>query len=192
MALETLLFQALVHIGDLQLPQGTPSSGTKFEDFMVKQLHQALRQRGGFHVYPPRHTLTQGTYSGVAHQFDIVVREHQLAAIECKFRKRTGIDDLFAFAGKLIDYREPLRGVFVTTAQDVNDDCHCYAIARGIAIVCTSLPPVEYMRQCVKSGTDLARRLGILHTCLQQENVPRRVLVQWHNEYRRFTHEGYR
>jgi hypothetical protein len=192
LALETVLFQALVNVGDLQLPQGTPSSGTKFEDFMVKQLHHALRQRGGLYVYPPRHTLTQGTYSGVAHQFDIVVRESRLAAIECKFRKRSGIDDLFAFAGKLIDYREPLRGIFVTAAQDVNDDCHSYAIARGISIVCTSLPPVEYMRACVKSGTDLARRLGSLHARLQQDNVPMRVLVQWHNEYRRFIQEGYR
>ena len=191
MTLEVVLFQAVAAVKALQLPAGTPRSGTEFEDFMVKQLHQALRQQGALYVYPPRYTLSQATYSGIAHQFDIIVREDQLAAIECKFRKRTGIDDLFAFLGKLVDYREPPRGIFVTTAENVNDDSFCYAIAHRISIVCSSLAPVEYMVHRVKSNTDLARRLGSLHTRLQEENVPKRVLVQWQNEYRRFMDEGY-
>lgn len=191
MVLESVLLQGLKDVTVLELPRGTPSSGKRFEDFMVQQLYQALRQRGGLHVYQPRYTLAQPTHSGVAHQFDIVVRETQLTAIECKFRKRTGIDDLFAFLGKLKDYRDPPRGIFVTAAERVHDDSFCYAIAHRISIVCSSLPPVEYMMQRVKSNTDLARRLASLHVRLQAENVPRHVLIQWQNEYRRFAAEGY-
>lgn len=191
MTIEIPLFQALKGVKALGLPPGIPGSGKDFEDFVVKQLYQALRQQGGLHIYPPRHTLRQATYSGVAHQFDIVVREDKLTSIECKFRKRIGIDDLFAFLGKLKDYRQPPCGIFVTTAQNVNDDALCYAIAHHISIVCSSLAPVEYMMQQVRGDTDLARRLVGLQTSLQAENVPRHVLVQWQNEYRRFIAEGY-
>jgi hypothetical protein len=192
MALEIILFQALEDATRLDLPPSVSSSGKKFEDFMFKQLYQAVRQHGASDVYPPRYTLQQSTHSGVVHQFDIVVRELRLTAVECKFRKRIGIDALFAFVGKLIDYREPPHGIFVTIAENLNDDCFCYAMAHRISIVCPSLPPVEYMMQCVKSGTDLARRLAGLLTHRQNVNNPRHVLIQWQNEYRRFVAEGYR
>ena len=159
---------------------------------MFKQLYRAVRQNGAQDVYPPRHTLRQATCSGVVHQFDLVVREPEVTAVECKFRKRSGIDALFAFVGKLIDYREPPRGIFVTTAEKLNDDWFCYALAHRISIVCPVLPPVEFMVQCVKNDTDLARRLGSLLSQLQDVNVPRQVLIQWQNEHRRFVAEGYR
>jgi hypothetical protein len=189
--IETALFQALKDIKALELPPGIPSSGKKFEDFMVQQLYQPLRQQGTLGVFPPRYTLRLATYSGLAHQFDIVTREIELTAIECKFRKKTGIGDLFAFVGKLIDYREPPRGIFVTTAEKVNDDIFCYALAHRILIVCPSLPPVEYMIQRVKKNTDLARRLASLQRRLQGKNAPHHILVEWQNAYRRFIVEGY-
>ena len=190
MALETVLFQALDDVKTLRLRPGIPSSGKKFEDFMFKQLYQAVRQHGASDVYPPRYTLRQATSSGIFHQFDLLVRGDELTAVECKFRKKVGIDALFAFVGKLLDYREPPKGIFVTTAE-LNEDSFCYALAHHISIVCLSLPPVEYMMQYVKSDTDLARRLANLLSHVQHVNVPRHVLIQWQNEYRRFVTEGY-
>lgn len=191
MTIEIVLFQALKDVKALELPPGTSSSGKKFEDFMVQQLYQPLRQQGGISVFPPRHTLRQATYSSVGHQFDIVIRRSELIAIECKFRKRTGIDDLFAFMGKLIDYREPPRGIFVTTAEKVNNNVFCYAIAHRISIVCPSLPPVQYMIQRVKKNTDLARRLASLQTRLRGKTSPNYLLVEWQNAHRSFMEEGY-
>jgi len=191
MTIETVLFQALEYVKALELPSGIPSSGKKFEDFMVQQLHQTLRQEGTLQVFPPRYTLREVTYSGVFHQFDIIVRQSQLIAIECKFRKTTNIGELFAFVGKRIDYREPPRGIFVATTENINSDVFYYAIAHRILIVCSSLPPVEYMIQRVKKDTDLARRLAGLQTSLRGDNAPNRLLVEWQNAYRRFTMEGY-
>jgi len=191
MTIEIVLFQSLKDVKALELPSGISSSGKKFEDFMVRQLYQKLQQQGTLHVFPPRYTLHEATYSGLAHQFDIVIRQSELTAIECKFRKRTGVGELFAFVGKLIDYREPPRGVFVTTGENVNDDIFYYALAHHILIICSSLPPVEYMIQRVKKNTDLARRLASLQTRLRSEHAPNRLLVEWQNAYRRFTDEGY-
>jgi hypothetical protein len=191
MAIETVLFQALKDARVLELPPGIPSSGKKFEDYMVQVLYQTLQQQGTLRVYPPRHTLRQTTCSGVAHQFDIVAEGSGLTVIECKFRKRTGIDALFAFVGKLIDYQERPRGTFVTTAGDVNDNVFYYAIAHRISIVCSFLPPVEYMIQRVKEDTDLARRLANLQARLCGEGAPSHLLVEWQNAYRRFVVEGY-
>ena len=191
MTIEIVLFQALEDVKDLELPPGTPSSGSKFEDFMVQQLYQMLQQQGTLHIFPPRYTLREPTYSGLAHQFDVIIRQSELIAIECKFRKKTGIDSLFAFFGKLKDYREPPRGIFVTTAENVNDNVFYYAIAHCISIVCSSLPPVQYMIQRVKKNTDLARRLASLQTRLRGENAPNRLLVEWQNACGRFMVEGY-
>jgi len=191
MTIEIVLFQALKDVKALELPPGIPGSGKKFEDFMVQQLHQTLQQQGTLHIFPPRYTLREATYSGVAHQFDIVIRQSKLTAIECKFRKRTNIGELFAFVGKLIDYREPPRGIFVTAAENVNNDVFCYAIAHRILVVCSRLPPVQYMIQRVKKDTDLGRRLASLQTRLRGENAPHYLLVEWQNAYRRFTVEGY-
>lgn len=191
MTIEIVLFQALKDVKALELPSGIPSSGNKFEDYMVQQLYQKLRQLGTLRVFRPRYTLREDTYSGIAYQFDIVIRQSELTAIECKFRKKTGIDDLFAFVGKLIDYREPPRGIFVTTAENVNDNVFCYAIAHRILIVCSHLPPIEYMIQRVKKNTDLARRLASLQTRLRGEHAPNHLLVEWQNAHRRFTVEGY-
>jgi hypothetical protein len=191
MAVETVLFQALEEAKSLKLPPGIASSGKKFEDFMFKQLYHAVRQHGAVDVYPPRYTLRQPSFSGVLHQFDIVVQGPEQIAVECKFRKRTGIDTLFAFLGKLIDYRQPPKGIFVTTAEKMNDGLFCYAIAHRISVVCPFLPPVEYMLQCVKSGTDLTHRLGCLAANLKDAQRPKHVLIQWKNEYRRFVSEGY-
>lgn len=191
MTIEIVLFQALKDVKALELPPGIPSSGKKFEDFMVQQLHQTLQQQGTLRIFPPRYTLHEPTYSGLSHQFDIVARQTGLTAIECKFRKKTGIDNLFAFVGKLIDYQEPPRGIFVTTADNVNNDVLCYAIAHRILIVCSHLPPIEYMIQRVKRNTDLARRLAGLQTRLQGEYTPKHLLLEWQNAYGRFALEGY-
>ena len=191
MTVEIVLFQALRDVKALELPPGIPSSGKKFEDFTVRQLYQPLRQQGALCVFPPRYTLRQATCSGLAHQFDIVVRQSGLTAIECKFRKRIGIDDLFAFVGKLKDYRTPPRGIFVTTAEKVNNNVFCYAIAHRISIVCPSLPPVQYMIQRVKKNTDLARRLASLQTRLRGKTSPNYLLVEWQNAHRSFMEEGY-
>jgi hypothetical protein len=191
MTIEIVLFQALKNVEALELPPGIPSSGKRFEDFMVQQLYQMLQQQVALHIFPPRYTLREPTCSGLAHQFDVVIRQSELTAIECKFRKRSGIGELFAFVGKLIDYREPPRGIFVTTADNVNDDVFCYAIAHRISIVCSSLPPVEHMIQRVKKNTDLARRLMSLQTRLRGEYAPNRLLVEWQNAYSRFKEEGY-
>ena len=191
MTIEIVLFQALKDVKALELPPGIPSSGNKFEDFMVQQLYHKLQQQGTLRIFSPRYTLHETTHSGLAHQFDIVIRQDKLTTIECKFRRKTGIDNLFAFVGKLVDYRDPPRGIFVTTDENVNDNVFCYAIAHHISVVCSSLPPVEYMIQRVKENTDLARRLAGLQTRLLGDNVSRHVLVEWQNAYRRFTMEGY-
>lgn len=191
MTIEIVLFQALKDVKALELPPGIPSSGKKFEDFTVKQLYQRLRQQGTLGVFPPRYTLRLSTYSGVAHQFDVVAQQKELTAIECKFRESTGIGELFAFVGKLIDYREPPRGIFVTAAEQVNNDVFFYAIAHRILIVCPCLPPVEYMIHRVKKDTDLAHRLESLRERLQGNSAPNHLLVEWQNACRRFAAEGY-
>jgi hypothetical protein len=191
MTIETVLFQALKEVKILELPPGISSSGKKFEDLMVQQLYQKLQQQGTLHIFPPRYTLCEITYSGVAHQFDIVIRQSELIAIECKFRRRTNIGELFAFVGKLVDYRQPPSSIFVTTAENVNNDIFCYAIAHRIQIVCSSLPPVQYMIQRIKKNSDLARRLASLQTRLGGKSAPNHLLVEWQNAYARFTMEGY-
>jgi len=191
MTIETVLFQALKDVKALELPLSIPSSGKKFEDFMVQQLYETLRQQGALRLSPPRYTLHEPTYSGLAHQFDIVVWQGRLTAIECKFRKRTNISELFAFVGKLIDYREPPQSIFITTAENVHDEIFYYAIAHRILVVCSCLPPVGYMIRRVKTNTDLAHRLASLQSRLQGENAPSHLLVEWQNAYRRFTAEGY-
>ena len=191
MKAEAVLFQALNEITTLGLPSGAPSSGSKFVDYVFQQLYVALRQAAGQSVFPPRYTLREVTYSGVSHQFDVVIRDESLTAIECKFRRGTGIDDLFAFLGKLADYREPPRGIFLTTAQSICDDVFCYAIAHHISIVSPSLAPVGYMIQRVKRDTDLFSRLQNLQLYLEDQGVPKQTLVQWQNEFRRFKAEGY-
>jgi hypothetical protein len=188
---EIALFQALRDVAVLELPPGIPHSGKKFEDYTFQKLYQAVHLLGERSVFPPRYTLREPTYSTVHHQFDIVVREGQLTAIECKFRQGTGINDLFAFLGKLVDYRVRPRGVFVTTARNVGDQVFCYAIAHHISIVCPCLAPVEYMIQQVKAETDLFHRLVSLRTCLCSNSIPKNALVQWQNEHRRFLAEGY-
>ncbi len=160
---------------------------------MVQQLYQNLQRYGMLRIFRPRYTLHEPTRSGVAHQFDIVIRaeNEKLIGIECKFRGKTGIADLFAFVGKLIDYRERPYGVFVTTASHVNDEVFYYAIAHRISIICKMLLPVEYMKQKVKKGTDLAQRIERLQVRLRDDNQPQYLLIEWRNACNRFTAEGY-
>ena len=191
MTVESVLFQALKDVKALELPPSIPGSGKKFEDFMVRQLYQNLQQQGAPRIFPPRYTLHEPSYSGLAHQFDIVIRQGELTAIECKFRKKASIADLFAFVGKLLDYRRPPRGIFVTTAEKVNKEVFYYGIAHRISIVCPSLPPVDYMIQRVKEDTDLGRRLARLRTRLRGDSAPNHVFLEWQNGYGRFAMEGY-
>jgi len=159
---------------------------------MVQQIYQMVQQTGQLRVFPPRYTLREPTRSGAAHQFDIVLRHNQLTtAIECKFRKKTGIDELFGYKGKLTDYKRPPRAIFVTTSEIIPDDVFCYAIAHEISVVCFLLPPVGYMLQQVRLDTDLARRIGNLQTRMKGDNTPGHVLVEWQNAFRRFAAEGY-
>lgn len=192
MRIERLLYQALIDVERLALPPGDASSGTKFEDYLVQQLYLNLQQRGTLRLFKPRYTLREPTFSTVSHQFDIVIRHDQLIAIECKFRGRTGIDDLFAFTGKLADYRERPAGVFVTTATNINDDVFCYAIAHKISIISRMRPPVGYMQDFVKAGCDLSQRLERLETRLKEDISPKHLLVEWQNAIHRFTTEGYK
>jgi hypothetical protein len=159
---------------------------------MVMQLHRKLQQQAEFRVFPPRHTLREATFSGFFHQFDIVVAEQEeLVAVECKFRSSAHIDQLFAAVGKLVDYYKRPRGVFVTTAHDVNDEMYCYALAHQISLISPLLPPVEYMLECVREGADLARRLEIVKDRMREGALPRHVLVEWKNNHMRFQDEGY-
>jgi hypothetical protein len=160
---------------------------------MVMQLHGSLQQHQDFRVFPPRHTLRDATFSGAYHQFDIVIAEQEeLVAVECKFRGSAHIDQLFATQGKLVDYVHRPHGVFVTTAEGVNDDMYYYAMAHRIRLISTELPPIEYMLQCVKPGTDLANRLETMQGRIRDGAPPKQLLVEWRNHFARFQDEGYR
>jgi hypothetical protein len=193
MSIEVVLYQALRAVGSLELPVGVPTSGKKFEDYVVKQLYMGLLQlQGGYRVFPPRHTLRDATFSGVHHQFDIVIaQQEELVTVECKFRGGAHIDQLFATQGKLVDYCKRPHGIFVTTALHINDEMYYYALAHNIQLICPSLPPVEYMLQLVKKGTDLEYRLKNLQIRLKNRIEPRHGLVEWRNAYRRFQDDGY-
>ena len=192
MDIEVLLYKSLEAAQSLDLPVGVSTSGKKFEDHMVTQLYHKLQQQAEFRVFPPRYTLREDTFSGVHHQFDIVVAEQEeLVAVECKFRSSAHIHQLFAALGKLVDYHKRPRGAFVTTAQNVNDAMYCYALAHQISLISPALPPVEYMLQCVKNGTDLAHRLETMLGRIRGDALPRHLLVEWKNSYMRFQDEGY-
>jgi hypothetical protein len=192
MTIAVVLYQSLRDVHTLALPPGISASGKKFEDIVVKQLHEKLVQTGEYKVFPPRYTLRTPSLSGAFHQFDIVVdQQGELSAIECKFRGSAHIDQLFATQGKLIDYHQTLHGFFVTSAHGVNDEMHWYALAHRIQIVCTSLPPVQYMLSCVKNDTLIARRLEQLQMRMNDGAEPKKVLIEWKNEYMRFNDEGY-
>ena len=193
MSIEVVLYQALRAVGSLELPAGVPSSGKLFEDYVVKQLHTSLLQlHGGYRVFPPRHTLREATFSGVYHQFDIVVAlQEELITVECKFRGGAHIDQLFATQGKLVDYCKRPHGIFITTASHVNDGMYYYSLAHHIQLICPSLPPVEYMLWCVNKGTDLEYRLVNLQSRMKNGIESRHVLVEWRNAYQRFQADGY-
>ncbi len=193
MSLEFALFQSLKSIGSQDLPGGVPSSGKKFEDYMVKQVYIRLMQlQVGYRIFPPRHTLHDPTYSGVRHQFDIVVsKQDELVTVECKFREYTHIDELFATQGKLIDYCQRPKSIFLSTALHVNDEMYYYAMAHHIKLISPSLPPVEYMLHDVKNGTSLAERLEKLRDRINKGIEPQHVLIEWRNDYQRFLAEGY-
>ncbi len=192
MNLEFVIYKSLQHVQSLNFPVGEAASGKKFEDHVVMQLWQELKQQREIRVFPPRHTLGEATFSGVHHQFDIVVsKQDQLVAIECKFRGNAHIDQLFATCGKLIDYCKRPLGIFVTTASCVNEEIYYYALAHHILIICNLLPPVEYMLHCVKKETDLANRLQILQGRMKDDIAPKNILTEWKNAYTRFQDEGY-
>lgn len=192
MSIESILFQTLTNMQSLDLPAGESTSGTKFENHVVTQLYQHLVQRPEYRVFPPRYTLHEPTFSGVFHQFDIVVvQQNLLSTIECKFRGSAHIDQLFATQGKISDYRSRPRCIFVTTSNDVNDEIYQYGLAHHIEIICRHLAPVAYMLQCVKKETDFAQALEVLHTRMKGEVEPKRLLIEWKHVYSRFKAEGY-
>jgi Holliday junction resolvase len=191
-SIEAALYESLEAVRKRNLPVGESASGKKFEDLMVVQLYQKLVERAQFRVFPPRHTLREATRSGVHHQFDIVVvEEEELVAVECKFRSAAHIDQLFATFGKLVDYKKRPRGVFVTAAQAVNDAMYYYALAHQVSLITPALPPVEYMLQCAKNGTDLAERLETVLGRIRGDALPQQMLVEWRSSYMRFRDEGY-
>ena len=192
LSISIVLYQALKEVNFLALPPGISASGKKFEDYNVKRLYEKLVQTGEYRVFPPRHTLHIPTLSGAFHQFDIVVsKQDELSTVECKFRGSAHIDQLFATKGKLIDYRQMLRSFFITSADTVNDVMHCYALAHKIHIICNSLPPVEYMLNCVNKNVPIARRLQHLQIRMNDGIEPNKILIEWKNEYMRFRDEGY-
>jgi hypothetical protein len=192
MSIQAILYQSLQTVESLNLPAGEAASGKKFEDYVVKQLYQQLLRRSEDRVFTPRHTLHEPTFSGVFHQFDIVIaRPNETVAVECKFRGGAHIDQLFATHGKLVDYRLRPHGVFVTTARGINDEIYCYALAHRIHIICLLLPPVEYMLECTKKGTSLTRMLEDLQQRIEDNLEPRRLLIEWKHTYDRFQAEGY-
>ena len=188
-----VLYQSLRLVQSLNLPAGTPSSGKQFEDYVVVQLYQELKHQDGYRVFPPRHTLRADSFSGVSHQFDILVDwQDELYAVECKFRGNAHIDQLFATEGKLCDYRQRPKGIFVTTAVDVNAEIYYYALAHHIQLISHRLPPVEYLLQKASKGTGLAHILELLRERLEAgEAPPKHLLVEWKNAYQRFQAEGY-
>jgi hypothetical protein len=193
MGIEVILYQTLLSVQTLDLPVGIPSSGKQFEDYVVKQLYTNLLQlQRGYRVFPPRFSLLESTFSGVHHQFDIVIAQQEyLVAVECKFRGGAHIEEVFATQGKLIDYIKQPRGIFITTAPYVNDEIYYYALAHKIQLICPLLPPVEYMQLRVKKGTDLEDRLEKLQFRIINGCEPKNVLVEWRNDYQRFCTEGY-
>lgn len=193
MSIEVILYQSLQSVRTLDLPVGIPSSGKQFEDYVVKQLYTSLLQlQGGYRVFPPRHTLREATFSGVYHQFDIVIaQQDDLVTIECKFRGGANIDQLFATQGKLVDYCKQPHGIFITTAAHVNDDIYYYALAHHIQLICPLLPPVEHMLWRIKKGTDLEYRLENLQSRIKNGCEPQHILIEWRNAYQRFCAEGY-
>ena len=193
MCIEVVLYQSLRAVGSLELPPGVSSSGKQFEDYVVKQLYTSLLElQGGYRVFLPRYTLRESTFSGVYHQFDIVVvQQEELVTIECKFRGGAHIDQLFATHGKLVDYCKSPHGIFITTATHVNDEMYYYSLAHQIQLICPSLPPVEYMLCYVHKGTDLEYRLENLKSRMKNGIDPRPLLVEWRNAYRRFQADGY-
>ena len=193
MSIEVILYQSLQSVRTLDLPVGIPSSGKQFEDYVVKQLYTSLLQlQGGYRVFPPRHTLREATFSGVYHQFDIVIAQQEdLVSVECKFCGGAHIEQLFATQGKLMDYLKQPHGIFITTAAYVNDEMYYYALAHSIQLICPSLPPVEYMQSKVKNGTDLEHRLGNLQSRIIKGMEPHHLLVEWRNAYLRFQADGY-
>jgi hypothetical protein len=192
MNLASVLYQSLRDAHALTLPPGISTSGKKFEDYTVKQLYEMLVQIDAYRVFPPRYTLRTPTFSGAYHQFDIVVEYlDEPFAIEGKFRERAHIEQLFATQGKLIDYCQIPHGFFVTTAKDVNDEMHLYALAHHLQIICELLPPIEYMLGCVKNDTLISRRLEQLKTRMNDGTKPKTILIEWKNEFMRFQDEGY-
>ena len=193
MSIEVVLYHALLTVGSLELPVGISSSGKGFEDYVVKQLYISLLQlEGGYRVFPPRYTLRETTFSGVYHQFDIVVApQEELVTIECKFRGGAHIDQLFATNGKLMDYCKRPYGIFITTANHVNDEMYYYSLAHQICLICPKLPPVEYMLWYVNKGTDLEYRLKNLKSRMKNGIEPRYLLIEWRNAYHRFQDDGY-
>ena len=193
MSLEFTLYKSLISIESQGLPIGLSSSGKKFEDYMVRQLYtQLLHLQVGYRIFPPRYTLRNPTFSGVCHQFDLVVaKQDELVTVECKFREYTHIDELFATQGKIIDYCQRPKGIFLTTALHVNDEMYYYAMAQKIKLICPSLPTVEYMLHHVKDGTSLADRLEKLSDRIDNGIEPHNVLIEWKNDYQRFLTDGY-
>lgn len=193
MSIQAILYQSLRTVESLDLPAGEAASGKKFEDYVVKQLYQQLQRQSEDRVFPPRHTLRLPTFSGAFHQFDIVIAQpKETVAVECKFRGSAHIDQLFATHGKLVDYRLRPHGVFVTTARGVNDEIYCYALAHRIQIICSLLPPVEYMFECAKKGTSVAYMLEDLQQRIEDNLEPKSLLIEWRHSYDRFQAEGYR
>jgi hypothetical protein len=192
MDLASVLYKSLRDARALPLPPGISSSGKKFEDFTVKQLYEKLIQTGAYRIYPPRYTLRTPTFSGVYHQFDIIVEQQEgLSAIECKFRESAHIDQLFSTQGKLIDYCQKPFGFFVTTAKNINDEMHYYALAHHLQIICETLPPIEYMHNCVMNDALIAHRLEQLQIRMNDGTEPKIILIEWKNEFMRFQDEGY-
>jgi hypothetical protein len=191
MSVSAVLFKALKQIEVASLQPGISESGKKFEDFMVQRLYQSLRQQEAA-VFQPRYTLHEPTFSGVAHQFDIVIRDDGLTVVECKFRGRVGIDQLFSFVGKVVDYQEKLNAVFLTTAPRVGEDILCYAIAHHITMVSPHLLPIGFMLEQVQPNSDLGNRLSRLQANMYDRGSPRAIMLEWQNAQRRFIAEGYR
>lgn len=191
MQIETNLYRALLSVNEMELPSGVSTSGTKFENYTVQHLYQHLERRQAYKLFPPRYTLREPTYSGVAHQFDIVLRHDQLVTIECKFRSATGIADLFAFVGKLVDYRQPPAAIFVTNARAINDEVLCYAIAHQVSLIFQALPPVGFMMAYAKHNTDLGAQLAQLANRFSGDVSPKTLLVEWRHAFQRFKAAGY-
>jgi hypothetical protein len=162
-----LLFNLITKEGKPGLGEPRVRAGFALEEMVSQKAYECIRGYPGIAVLPPRSTLNYPTVSGLAHQFDVVMREsNTFYVIECKRRGIASIDQIFSFNAKILDYafkdsfnkNFSIKGVFLSTAK-LTDNARKYALAHGIIPIDPSLPPIQFMIDRVKEEDTLYQEL---------------------------------